>query len=170
MLFVFGGFIFLMFFIGEVVYLLLGVETLLLFLVFLISGLVLSLCLFERRTKVGYEALDHLKGFKEFLSVTDAERFKFHNAPEKSPEQFMTYLPYAIAFRVEKQWATVFEGISIPNPSWYDGGSVGAFSAANLTSSLGAFSTSFTASSGTSASSGGGSSGGGGGGGGGGSW
>jgi len=123
-----------------------------------------------RRTRKGYEALDHLKGFKLFLSVTDKERFTFHNAPEKSPQQFMEYLPYAIAFDVERQWAKVFEGISLPNPVWYEGGSAGNFSAVGLSSSLGGFSSSFAASSGASASSGGGSSGGGGGGGGGGSW
>lgn len=132
-------------------------------------ALAVFLIMYERRTRLGYEAQDHLKGFKEFLSVTDAERFKFHNAPEKSPEQFMEYLPYAIAFGVEKQWAKAFEGITIPNPGWYEGGNA-SFSAVNLTSSLGAFSTSFAASSGSSGSSGGGSSGGGGGGGGGGSW
>ncbi len=129
----------------------------------------------ERRTRRGYEALDHLKGFKLFLSVTDEERFKFHNAPQKSPEQFMEYLPFAIAFGVEKQWAKAFEDITIPNPDWYDGGSVGSFSAMNFTSSIGAFSSSIASSSVSSSSSSGGSSGGGfsgggGGGGGGGSW
>lgn len=125
---------------------------------------------FLRRTRKGYEALDHLKGFKDFLQVTETQRYIFHNAPEKNAEQFMEYLPYAIAFGVEKQWAKTFEGITIPNPDWYDGGGVNAFSAASLTQSLGGFSTAFASSSGSSASSGGGSSGGGGGGGGGGSW
>ncbi len=129
--------------------------------------------MYRRRTRKGYEALDHLRGFKEFLSVTDAERFNFHNAPEKSPEQFMAYLPYAIAFGVEEKWATVFKDITIPDPSWYDAGGAAHFSAMSLTTSLGSFSSALAASSsasGSSASSGGGFSGGGGGGGGGGSW
>lgn len=126
--------------------------------------------IYRRRTRLGYEALMHLKGFKEFLSVTDKERFDFHNAPEKNADQFMQYLPYAVAFGVEDKWAEVFKDMSIPQPSWYDGGSANAFNAASLTSSLGGFSTAFASSSGSSASSGGGSSGGGGGGGGGGSW
>ncbi len=125
---------------------------------------------FLRRTRKGYEALDHLKGFKDFLQVTETQRYIFHNAPEKNAEQFMEYLPYAIAFGVEKQWAKTFEGITIPNPVWYDGGGVHSFSAVSLAQSLGGFSTTFATSSGSSASSGGGSSGGGGGGGGGGSW
>jgi len=127
-----------------------------------------------RRTTKGYEALDHLKGFKDFLRVTDSQRFIFHNAPAINADHFMEYLPYAIAFGVEKEWAKTFEGVTIPNPSWYDGGSgVGTFNAAALTQSLGGFATAFAGASGTStssASSGGGSSGGGSGGGGGGSW
>jgi uncharacterized membrane protein len=139
---------------------------------FILSVLFIILigALYRRRTNRGYEILDYLKGFKLFLEMTDKERFDFHNAPEKSPEQFMEYLPYAIAFGVEEKWAKVFEGITIPNPGWYDGGGVNSFSATNLTTSLGAFSTAFAASSGASPSSGGGHSGGGSGGGGGGSW
>ncbi len=137
----------------------------------IISSLILGLIsLIGRRTRKGYEILNHLEGFKLFLSVTDKERFDIHNAPEKSPDLFMKYLPYAVALGVEEKWAKVFEDITIPQPDWYDGGSVGAFSAAALTNDVSAFSNSFSASSGTSGSSGGGSAGGGGGGGGGGSW
>ncbi len=128
---------------------------------------------FTRRTSKGYEALNHLKGFKDFLRVTESQRYIFHNAPEKNAEHFMEYLPYAIAFGVEKEWAKTFQEVTIPNPDWYDGGNLGAFNAVNLTQSLGGFSTALASSSvsgGGSASSGGGSSGGGSGGGGGGSW
>jgi len=125
----------------------------------------------KRRTKKGYEARNHLAGFKQFLSVTGQDRFAFHDAPAKSPEQFTQYLPYAVAFRVEKEWAEVFSDITIPQPSWYEDGSGTAhFPATVLVSDLGSFSSSFSTSSGTSASSGGGSAGGGAGGGGGGSW
>lgn len=127
-----------------------------------------------RRTRKGYEARNHLQGFKEFLSVTDRDRFEFHNAPEKSPEQFLKYLPYAIAFGVEKKWAAAFKDVTIPNPGWYDGGHAGVFSAAAFSSDMSAFSSSLGSSSGAggsgSASGGGGFSGGGAGGGGGGSW
>jgi uncharacterized membrane protein YgcG len=128
------------------------------------------IALVDRSTAKGYELRNYLEGFKLFLSVTDKERFNFHNAPAKSPELFMAYLPYAIALGVEKEWAKVFADITIPQPDWYEGGSINAFSATALASDIGAFSNSFSASSGTSGSSGGGSSGGGGGGGGGGSW
>jgi uncharacterized membrane protein len=132
--------------------------------------LVVVFMVISRRTTKGYEALNHIKGFKLFLSVTEKERYKFFNAPELSPELFMKYLPYAVALKVEKEWAKVFESITIPTPSWYHGSTAGNFSAVALASDLGSFSSSFSASSGTSGSSGSGSSGGGGGGGGGGSW
>lgn len=130
----------------------------------------LGVFLYERKTRLAYEVTDYLKGFKLFLETTERDRYLFHNAPEKSPEQFMEYLPYAIAFGVEEKWAEVFKDITLPSPGWYDGGNADSFSAINLASSLGAFSTAFASSSGSSPSSGGGSSGGGSGGGGGGSW
>lgn len=136
------------------------------------TGLILSLAQ-RRRTPKGFEALDHLKGFKLFLETTEKDRYEFHNAPEKSPAQFMEYLPYAVAFGVEERWAELFHDVTIPNPSWYDGGvNAAAFSAIDLTQSVSAFSTAFAVSTGThgSASSGGGFAGGGVGGGGGGSW
>jgi uncharacterized membrane protein len=112
--------------------------------------------------------LNHLKGFKEFMSVTDKERFDFHNAPEKSPEQFMAFLPYAIALGVEKKWTKLFDDIQMEPPSWYSSvGTATVFNAAVFSSELGAFTGAFSTSSG---SSGGGSAGGGSGGGGGGSW
>lgn len=134
--------------------------------------LVIFLIISRRRTKKGYDALHHLKGFEDFLATTEKERYKFHNPPEKSPTQFMQFLPFAIALGVEQQWAEVFKDITIPNPEWYDSGSSASFSAVNLSNSLGAFSTAFTSSSGSSGSgsSGGGSVGGGGGGGSVGSW
>ena len=144
-----------------------------LFLIVLPTVVMVIILLQARRTRKGYEVKNHLEGFKRFLSVTDKERFDFHNAPEKSPELFMEYLPYAIALGVEEKWAKVFEGITIPKPDWYDGGDMANFSALSFTRDIGVFSGTLaanSASSGTSGSSGGGFSGGGGGRGGGGSW
>ncbi|MDA8597217.1 DUF2207 domain-containing protein [Candidatus Pacebacteria bacterium] len=137
------------------------------------EGYFQDMTIIRRRTKKGYEARYHLLGFKEFLEVTDKDRFTFHNSPEKSPTLFLEYLPYAIAFGVEQQWADVFADITIPNPEWYSGGAnVANFSATDFTSSMSALSSSMASSgsTGSTGSSGGGSAGGGGGGGGGGSW
>ena len=157
-------------------------------LVFWIAGAIVLLCLIlvesisRRRTTKGYEIQNYLQGFKLFLSVTEKDRLDFHNAPEKSPEQFLTFLPYAIAFGVENKWAKIFENITIPTPAWYDGGTAGAFSAVNFSTHLEGFSSAIVSASnnitngnggiggGGGGSGGGGFSGGGGGGGGGGSW
>lgn len=145
------------------------------YLIALIFGVDLTVVIYlltalQRRTRKGYEAYNYLKGFKDFLSVTETERYRFHNAPELSPQQFMEYLPYAIAFGVEKEWSEVFKDIQIDQPDWYSSASGTEFNATAFTSNIGAFSTAFASSSGSSGSSGGGHSGGGGGGGGGGSW
>lgn len=133
-------------------------------------GLVAYFLTRRRRTRTGYEAMYHLQGFKHFLAMTDTERFKFHNAPKKDPQQFLEYLPYAVAFGVEKEWQEVFRDVTIPQPDWYVGSHMNSFSAAVLTADVSQFSSVFSQSTGTSASSGGGSAGGGAGGGGGGSW
>ncbi len=141
-------------------------------LMILVTFGVVVVVTYGRLTALGYEARNYLQGFKLFLSVTEKERYKFFNAPEKSPELFMQYLPYAIAFGVEKEWSKVFDGITLSSPAWYEGGNAGLFSAAAFSNDFSSFSSSFATSSGSgiSGSSGGGSVGGGGGGGGGGSW
>ena len=88
---------------------------------------------------------------------------------------FERFLPYAMAFGVEKKWAGAFKDIVREPPTWYVGNSAIGFNAGGFTSRLGALSTraastmsSSPRSSGGSGFGGGGSSGGGGGGGGGG--
>lgn len=130
-----------------------------------------------RRTLDGVKLLAQIKGFKWFLSVTEKDRLDFHNAPERTPEQFMEFLPYAVAFGVEQKWAEQFKSLTIPPPQWAEGNFHG-FNAVLLASGLhnlhssassAAFSPPSSAGSGGSGFSGGGS-GGGFGGGGGGSW
>jgi uncharacterized membrane protein YgcG len=127
-----------------------------------------------RFTRIGWETQYYLKGFKRFLSMTEKDRYEFHNNIKNTGETFMEYLPYAIAFRVEKKWAQQFKDITIEQPDWYQGNQPGSLA---IASSLNNFSRAVTSSvtppkrSGSgSGSSGGGSSGGGSGGGGGGSW
>ncbi|OGI27495.1 MAG: hypothetical protein A2359_04510 [Candidatus Moranbacteria bacterium RIFOXYB1_FULL_43_19] len=129
-------------------------------------------------TKKGAELKENILGFKDYLSVTETDRLKFHNAPEKTPESFEKFLPYAMVLGVEKEWAKQFEGIYNRQPDWYEDSSGRAFNAIILSSLVSDFSstaTSAMASQPSSAAGGGsGFSGGGGGGGfgggGGGSW
>jgi uncharacterized membrane protein len=98
----------------------------------------------SKKTKFGSETKDYILGFKEFLSVTEKDRLNFHNAPEKKPEQFMKFLPYAIAFGVEKAWAKQFEGLYIEEPKWYSGNRVGAFVVSDFVSNISGLSQSFS--------------------------
>jgi len=141
-------------------------------------------------TQYGVDVRQQIKGFKDFLSTTDRDRFNFHNAPdsfksvaiddesqsfkapEKSSTQFMEYLPYAIALGVETKWAQQFQDITIPKPDWYVSPGTAAFVASNFTDQMSTVSDTINSAvtPSSSGSGGGGFSGGGSGGGGGGSW
>jgi len=123
-----------------------------------------------RRTDDGIRLLAEIEGFKWFLSVTEKDRLAFTDAPERTPEQFQAFLPYAIVFGVEKKWAAQFESMQIPPPNWASG-NLAAMGAGGLASSMSQLNSAASQSAFASPSGGsGGSSGGGGGGGGGGSW
>lgn len=138
----------------------------------LFGGIFFSGLMMKPLTKAGAELRDQALGLKMYIKTAEIDRIKFHNAPEKTPEQFEKLLPYAMVFGLEKEWAKQFEGIYTQNPSWYFDPSGTVFAPALFTDSLKSFSSSVGSSfsSSSSGSSGGGSVGGGGGGGGGGSW
>jgi uncharacterized membrane protein YgcG len=136
-------------------------------------------------TREGRAVMDRIAGFKQYLGITEEARLDTLHPPEKTPELFERYLPYAIALGVENRWAERFAGVLAAAAAagatgsamgWYAGsgnvwddpggfaGSVGS----SLNSTISSASTSPSSSSG--GSSGGGSSGGGGGGGGGSGW
>ena len=123
------------------------------------------------RTEAGTRMLEQTLGFGEFLERVDREQYQ---NVQRTPEMFERYLPFAMAFGVERQWAKAFDGIYLQPPGWYAGVHAGAFSPSSFSRSLtsmttqtaGAMSSSPRTSSGSGFS--GGSSGGGGGGGGGG--
>lgn len=129
--------------------------------------------LMPARTVPGARAREAALGFREWLARVEEPRFR---ATITSPELFETYLPHAMAFRVEGRWSKAFEGMLREPPRWYHGGTYhgGGFSPSGfagemrgISSSAGAAMASSPSSSG---SGGGGSSGGGSGGGGGGGW
>lgn len=144
--------------------------------------------LLKKPTQAGRGVLDRIEGFKRFLSAVDGDRLNRAMPPEKTPEMFEKFLPYALALDVEQAWAEKFSGVldsaqasgqdaSAYTPTWYSGGSWGSMGAGGFVSSLsgsfsGAISSSSTApgSSSGGGGGGGGGSGGGGGGGGGGGW
>ncbi|MGN6155359.1 MAG: DUF2207 domain-containing protein [Sphingomicrobium sp.] len=56
----------------------------------------------------GRRVLDHVAGFKQYLSITERERLDRMTPPADTPEIFEKYLPYAIALGVENRWAERF--------------------------------------------------------------
>ena len=137
-------------------------------------------------TKDGRAMLDRIAGFKQYLSITEADRLDRMQAPQDNLQLFERFLPYAIALEVENRWADRFtsmlaaasaaaaQGSSAPF-LWYSGSSdpwsdTGGFVGSIGDSLSSAVSSASTAPGSSSGSGGGGSSGGGGGGGGGGGW
>jgi uncharacterized membrane protein YgcG len=130
----------------------------------------------------GRATLDHIAGFKQYLSITDGERLDRMTPPRDTPELFEKYLPYAIALGVENRWADRFAGVLAAAAAqgqagfvWYSGSSdpwnnPGRFAESVGSSLASTISSASTAPGSSSGSGGGGSSGGGGGGGGGGGW
>jgi uncharacterized membrane protein YgcG len=129
-------------------------------------------------TPEGRKALDHIAGFKQYLSITEAERLDRMTQPRDTPELFEKYLPFAIALGVENHWATRFEGVLTAASAqgrqgfaWYSGSSSPWSNPTGFVDSVGSsLSSAVGSASSAPGSSGGGSSGGGGGGGGGGGW
>ena len=117
------------------------------------------------RTEAGARALEQVLGFEEFLRRVESEHLK--RVIIGHPELFDKYLPYAMAFGVEKQFARAFAGIYTEPPRWYSGPSVLDFNVGHFSSSMSHLSSvaSTTMSSSPRSSSGSGFGGGGGGGG-----
>lgn len=142
--------------------------------------------LLKAPTHLGRKILDQIEGFRMYLAIAEKDRLGVLHPPEKTPEHFEKYLPYALALDVEHEWCEQFAGVleagddpkGAYRPTWYHGtgwSTLGASSLAGLSDSLGSGLTGAIASASTppgsrSGSGGGGSSGGGGGGGGGSGW
>lgn len=134
--------------------------------------------LLRRPTIAGAHVIKHVKGFKMFLDATERQRMAFRNPPDKTPELFEKYLPYALALGVEQRWSENFADVlqkANYQPNWYVGNNMMWLAAAGFSSGfVSSFNQSISSASAAPGSSsgfgGGGFSGGGGGGGGGGGW
>lgn len=156
------------------------------FLIASVATHILFHFLLKAPTKAGRVLLDQVEGFKMFLGEVDGDRLNRVMPPEKAPQTFEKFLPYAVALDVEQAWAEKFSGVlasasqgpaaasAAYTPSFYSGNGWSNSSFSGFTDSLGSFTSAISsASSAPGSSSGGGDgggSGGGGGGGGGGGW
>lgn len=86
------------------------------------------------RTVEGARALERVRGFEEFLRRVEGERFE---RLVKTPEMFERFLPFAMAFGVERKWAKAFQDIYRDPPRWYVGYGSGPFDINGFTSRLG---------------------------------
>lgn len=137
----------------------------------------------RRPTIRGRKLLDELLGFKDYLEVAEKDELNLRNPPEKTPQLFEAYLPFALALGVDQEWSEKFAAVLAAvrdtagrpyQPGWYSG----SWNPSSLSSSThalssglnSAVSSSVVAPGSSSGGGGGGFSGGGGGGGGGGGW
>ncbi|HEX3587749.1 MAG TPA: DUF2207 domain-containing protein, partial [Candidatus Angelobacter sp.] len=109
--------------------------------------------LLKAPTLAGRALMDRVEGFKMFLTAVDADRLRTIARPDKTPQLFERFLPYAFALGVEHAWAQQFSqvlaqaasaggsGGTSYSPSWYSGAALASFSATDFTSS---FSSSFS--------------------------
>ena len=152
----------------------------------LLGGLnVVFFFLLKRPTLAGRKIMDEIEGFRMYLGTAEEHRLNLLNPPERTPQLFERYLPYALALDLENEWTEKFAGVlaraslapgdGAYRPRWYrgrhwDSSETSSFTR-NLSRSLtAAVASSTTAPGSSSGSGGGGFSGGGGGGGGGGGW
>ncbi len=105
--------------------------------------------LLKAPTNLGRATMDQVEGFKWFLSVTEKDRMNFHNPPEKTPELFEKFLPYALALGVQNKWAEQFNDVFKRldeeghgyTPSWYMGSNLALFSASHFRIDIGLLTT-----------------------------
>lgn len=149
---------------------------------FLVANVILFLLyqyLIKRPSEQKQALRAKLLGFKMYLGAAEEKQLQHFNPPALTPEVFEKFLPYAIAFKVEKIWGGRFQdmvGKALVDPGyqpgWYSGSfsNFGSFSTHINSSFSSSMQSSSTPPSSSGGSGGGGSSGGGGGGGGGGGW
>ncbi len=109
--------------------------------------------LLKAPTPRGRAVLDQIEGFRMYLTTAEEERLRVLNPPEKTPELFERYLPFAMALDCENEWnakfATILAAASTAGAvgGWYTG--PGGFNSRSFGQDLGTSLTSSISSSGT---------------------
>ena len=97
-------------------------------LIMIVFGLIMP-----ARTVLGARQRERVLGFEEFLQRVESDRFE---RVIKTPEMFERFLPFAMAFGVEKKWARAFQDIYREPPTWYVGANPMGFNAGTFSSRL----------------------------------
>jgi hypothetical protein len=67
-----------------------------------------------QKTRAGAEAAARWRAFKRYMEAIDRVRVR-----DVGQDDFERYLPYAIAFGIERPWITTFANSETVSPSWY---------------------------------------------------
>ena len=86
-----------------------------------ILAMILLIKFMPKRNKYGNEMLGKLKGFKNFLEISEKEELEL--MVQKDPTYFYNILPYAYVLGVSNKWIKKFEEINIKEPDWYSSSS-----------------------------------------------
>lgn len=73
-----------------------------------------------RKTPAGAEAAAKWRAFKRYLQSIDTQR----DLAEAS-DIFDRYLSYAVAFRIDRQWISMFSAAGVAKPGWFGGPDIG---------------------------------------------
>ena len=84
----------------------------------------------KRPTMRGRKLLDEIVGFKDYMEIAEKHEMELRNPPERTPQLFEKYLPYALALGVDQRWAEKFSTVlanaqqpdgTAYSPRWYSG-------------------------------------------------
>jgi hypothetical protein len=70
-----------------------------------------------KKTQAGAEAAARWLAFKRYL-----ESIENYEDLNEAQDIFERYLPYAIAFRLDRSWVQKFAAVETPVPQWFEGG------------------------------------------------
>ena len=102
--------------------------------------------LIKAPTRLGRALLNHIEGFRIFLTTSEQDRRDASTPGKNSPEVFERYLPYAMALNAEKVWGDKFSAASAQaaqggtmaySPGWYSGAGWDPLTASTFATSLG---------------------------------
>ncbi|CAN0488716.1 unnamed protein product, partial [Phaeothamnion confervicola] len=85
------------------------------------AGIVVSLILMRvsrsmpRKTPNGAEAAAKWRAFRTYL-----KDIRQYEKVDEAKALFERYLPYAVAFGLERDWVRTFAAVGTPTPSWFD--------------------------------------------------
>lgn len=78
---------------------------------------VLNIAKFVHFTAYKQEMMGKLMGLRQFIQTAELPQLKM--LVDENPSYYYGILPYAMAFGMMDDWAKRFEGMTIPEPDWY---------------------------------------------------